>query len=73
MNDNEIAEQVAERLEGKKLFRVHSTEQVYYFRDVYAMSPFEAEEICSEDGDWGEISDSNHFDVTEVEELTGVK
>lgn len=73
MSDKEIAEQVAERLEGKKLFRVHSTEQVYMFRDVYAIDKDEAENICMEDGDWGEISDGNHFEVTEVEELTGVK
>lgn len=73
MNDNEIAEKVAERLEGKKLFRVHSTETVYYSRDVYAMSQFEAEEVCNEDGDWGEIVDGNNFEVSEVEELVGSK
>lgn len=71
MNNNEIAEQVAERLEGKKLFRVHSQEQVYYFRDVYAVDRNEAEEICNSDGDWGEISDGNYFEVTSIEEITG--
>jgi hypothetical protein len=71
MNDNEIAEQVAEALEGKKLFRVHSTEQVYMFRDVWAVDADEAENICMADGDWGEVTDSNHFEVTEVEKLTG--
>ena len=72
-NDNEIAEKVAERLEGKKLYRVHSMETVYYARDVYATNTDDAEEICSEDGDWGEIVDGNNFEVSEVEELVGVK
>lgn len=72
-NETQIADAVAERLEGKKLYRVHSTEQVYMFRDVYAVNQEDAENICMEDGDWGEISDGNHFEVTEVEELTGVK
>ena len=73
MSDNDIAEQVAERLEGRKLFRVQSSEQVYYTRDVYAINEEEAQSICKSDGDWGETSDGNYFEVNEVSEVVGGK
>ena len=73
MNDKEIAEQVAERLEGKKLFTVSSKETIYYYRDVYAFDADEADEICSESGEWGEASDSSDFEVTSITEKVGVK
>lgn len=71
-NETQIAEQVAERLEGKKLYVVRARETVYYRREVYATSEFNAEEVCSEDGDWGDIVDGNDFEVYDVEEQTGV-
>lgn len=71
-NETQIAEQVAERLEGKKLYVVRARETVYYRREVYATDPFNAEEVCSEDGDWGDIVDGNDFEVYDVEEQTGV-
>lgn len=71
-DETKIAEAVAERLEGRKLFTVSSRETVYYYRDVYANSKEEAEDICMQDGDWGEISDGHDFEVYDVQENTGV-
>ena len=71
-NETQIAEQVAERLEGKKLFTVASRETVYYYRDVYACSAEEAENICMKEGDWGEISEGQDFEVYDVQEQIGV-
>lgn len=68
-NAGTIAERVAERLEGRKLFRVYSYETVYYMREVYANNRDHADEICSEDGDWGDIVDGNNFEVTDIEEV----
>lgn len=73
MNENQIAEQVAERLEGKKLFTVSSRETIYFHREVYAVDAEEAENICMDEGEWGDASDSNEFEVLSVEEQTGVK
>lgn len=73
MNDNELANHVAERLEGKKLFIVASRETLYFYREVYAVDADEAENICMEEGEWGEASDSNEFEVLSVEEKIGVK
>jgi hypothetical protein len=73
MSDNNIAEQVAERLEGKKLFTVSSRETLFYHRDVYAFDADEAENICMEDGKWGDASDSSDFETLSVTEKVGVK
>ena len=73
MSDNNIAEQVAERLEGKKLFTVSSRETLFYHRDVWAMDASEAEDICMEDGEWGDASDSSDFETLSVTEKVGVK
>jgi hypothetical protein len=70
---DKIVEQVIERLEGKKLFRVASKETLYFYRDVYAFDADEAENICMEDGEWGDASDSSDFEVIAVDEQTGVK
>jgi hypothetical protein len=73
MSDNDIAEQVAERLEGKKLFTVASRETLYFYRDVYAFDADEAENICMDDGEWGESSNSSDFEVLSITEKVGVK
>lgn len=66
---DKIVEQVAERLEGRKLFRVYAQEQIYYAKDVYATSKEEARLICEEEGDWGDIVDGDYFEVTTIEEV----
>lgn len=72
-NETQIAEQVAERLEGKKLFTVASRETLYFYREVYAFDADEAENICMEEGEWGDASDSSDFEVLSVDEKVGVK
>jgi hypothetical protein len=72
-DESKIAEQVAERLEGKKLFTVSSKETIYYYREVYAIDAEDADDICSSSGEWGEASDSSDFEVTSITENVGVK
>lgn len=68
MTDDDTAEEVANRLEGKRKFEVMSRETVYYSRVVWATNAEEAENICMEEGDWGEAVDWDNFDVDGVEE-----
>jgi hypothetical protein len=62
------AEEVAQRLEGNKKFTVLSRETVYYSRDVWAKDADEAENICMNEGDWGEAVDYDNFEIDGVEE-----
>lgn len=65
--DEQIAEEVAMRLDGKKLYRVSASEIVYYEKLVWALDQDEAVERASEDGDWGDATDGSNFEITYVE------
>jgi hypothetical protein len=62
------AEEVANRLEGKRKFEVMSRETVYYSRIVWAKDADEAENICMTDGEWGDAVDYANFEIDGVEE-----
>ncbi len=61
-------EKVAYRMEGKKEYEVLSRETLYYSRTVWATSKDEAETICEEENDWGEVTDSSDFMIDETKE-----
>jgi len=69
MNDEKLAEKVAYRMEGKKQYEVLSREFVYYARTVWATSKDEAEQICENENDWGEVTDRSDFMIDETEEV----
>lgn len=69
MNDEHIAEKVAQRLNGKKEYEVLSRETLYYSRTVWATSKEEAEQICADEGDWGDVGDSGEFMIDGIEEV----
>lgn len=69
MTDQEIAEKVINRMEGKKKYDVLSRETVFYCRTVWAESEIEAEELCANEGDWGEAVDYDNFEIDEVMEI----
>lgn len=62
------AEEVANRLEGKRKFTVMSRETVYYSRTLWAKTEEEAENICFDDGDWGEAVDYGNWQFDGIEE-----
>lgn len=68
MTDEQIAKEVANRMEGKQ-YEVLSRETVYYSRTVWATSKEEAEQICSDEGDWGEAVDGSDFMIDAIEEV----
>ena len=68
MTDEQIAKEVANRMEGKQ-YEVLSRETVYYSRIVWATSKEEAEQICSDDGDWGEAVDGSDFVIDGIVEV----
>ena len=69
MNDEHIAEKVAQRMNGKKEYEVLSRETVYYSRTVWATSKEEAERICNDEGDWGQAVDGSDFVLDGIEEV----
>ena len=69
MNEEKIADKVAERLEGRKEFEVLSRETVYYARKVWARDEIEAESICHEEGDYGEAVDYGNWQFDAVREI----
>lgn len=68
MTDDDKAEAVAMRLEGKRKFEVMSRETVYYSRVVWATTADEAENICMTEGDWGTAVDYGNWEFDGVEE-----
>lgn len=69
MNDEQIAEKVAQRFDGKKEYEVLSSEVLHYSRTIWATSKEEAEEICSDEGDWGDICSSRDFTIDGIKEV----
>lgn len=68
-SDEQIAEEVAMRIEGKKPYRVWASETVYYSQIVWALT---ADEACDavDPGDWGDPVDSQYFEITDAEPIT---
>lgn len=64
-----IAEEVAERLEGKKKFEVMSRETVYYSRFVWAKDEEEATNICHEECEYGEAVDYGNWQFDGCQEV----
>ena len=64
-----IAENVANRLEGKKQFEILSRETVYYSRIVWATDEDEAIQMCHDDGDFGEPFDYGNWQFDDCVEL----
>lgn len=67
--EDDIADEVAQRLEGKKQYEVLSRETVYYARTVWAVNELEAEAMCHEDGDYGEAVDYGNWQFDAVREI----
>jgi hypothetical protein len=67
--DEQIAETVAQRLEGKKRFEVLSRETVYYSRIVWADSEEEATDICHEECDYGDAVNYGDWQLDDCNEL----
>lgn len=64
--DEQVAEEVAMRLDGKKLYRVWASETVYYCQKVWAYSADDAAEKALPE-DWGDPVDSQHFETLDAE------
>lgn len=63
------AEEVANRLEGKKKFELLSSETVYYSRIIWAMTAEEATEIAHEECEYGEPCDYGNWQFDDCVEL----
>ena len=66
--EEQLAEDIAKRLEGLKKFTLHSRETVYYARTIWAKDEDEAQEIADNEGEWGDPVDYADFDIYEIEE-----
>lgn len=64
-----IAEEVAERLEGKRKFELLSRETVYYSRVIWAKDEEEAEAIAHDECDYGEAVDYGNWQFDGCQEV----
>ena len=70
MTDQEIAELVAKRLEGKKRFLALARETVFYEVEIWAANEYEAMDIARNDvEDWGDIVDGEDFSIYDIVEV----
>jgi len=67
--DEQIAETVAQRLDGKRQFEVLSRETVYYSRIVWANNEEEAMNICHDECDYGEAVDYGDWQLDDCFEI----
>lgn len=64
--DEQVVEEVAMRLDGKKLYRVWASETVYYCQKVWAYNEDDAAEQALPE-EWGDPVDSQYFEVIDTE------
>lgn len=63
------AEEVANRLEGKKKFELLSRETVYYSRIIWAMTAEEAENIAHDECEYGDAVDYGNWQFDDCVEI----
>lgn len=70
MTDQQTAELVAKRLEGKKPFLALARETVFYEVEIWAANEDEAMDIARNDvEDWGDIVDGEDFSIYDIVEV----
>jgi hypothetical protein len=67
--DEQIAETVAQRLDGKRQFEILSRETVYYSRIVWASDEEEAMNICHDECDYGDAVNYGDWQLDDCNEL----